>query len=261
MSLGRSALGVQPLGADAQAASSSPTGSLAATETPDAFASTGSVTVVGSLAASESADTFASTGSVAVTGDLAATEAADTFASTGGSGLNGSLAASETADTFASTGDVSTVGSLAATEATDTFAAISLSAINGDFNASESPDTADIRSVSGGGYYNKKRKITIDGRTYEVKERDLPAFLEVMLREPDKAPVKPTKKVKKVEQVKPAKKVEFFAPKPVEKRVEAVRLALDVAGLAAYFTHLDQIARRIIEEQEEDDLEALLMLA
>jgi hypothetical protein len=79
------------------------TGTLAATETADAFAATGTVfsVVTGTLGAVEVADTFAATGTVLVSGTLAAAETADDATLTGTVAwpvLTATLAATETPD-------------------------------------------------------------------------------------------------------------------------------------------------------------------
>lgn len=93
------------------------TGTMAASEAADSASIAGQVVVQGALAASESGDTFAATGTVSagpIAGTLSASEAGDTASIAGRVIVQGALAASEEADSFVATGTtypvISTVG-------------------------------------------------------------------------------------------------------------------------------------------------------
>ena len=83
------------------------TGTMAATEGADVFASAGSEIFTATLAATEGADIFAASGSEIIAGTLAATEGADVFAAAASQTITATLAATEGADTFEASATVS----------------------------------------------------------------------------------------------------------------------------------------------------------
>lgn len=104
------------------------TGSLAATDTTDSFAGSGTTpTSSGPLAATDASDSLAASGTSPVpglSGSLDATESvADTAAFAGASAVSGSLSATDSTDTMVGSGTLTVSGALAATDAADTLTA------------------------------------------------------------------------------------------------------------------------------------------
>ena len=225
------------------------TGSLAATETPDAFAGSGGVIVSGAMAATEAADTFASSGVVVVSGSLAATESADTFAGSGAVIVSGALAATETADSFSGAGGVTASGSLAATETSDTFAGTGFvvsGSITGSMAATEAPD-----SFSGGGYIGQI--LVIDGHDgVDLREK----FKEEMAAR-DKKRAELVKIYEQIAEHRPAVQeiVKEFAQETASQVIPSPSINFD-----KLLESLNAVQSLHDEYAEHDDEEALVML-
>lgn len=132
------------------------TGTLAANETQDVAAITGTVLISGTLSATESPDTLAFTGTVVNVGILAATETQDLPAFTGSitSGVTGTLVVTESQDVAAVTGSLNVLGTLTATEGQDIAALTGTVLISGTLVTTENADVAlingSITSVNSG---------------------------------------------------------------------------------------------------------------
>lgn len=126
----------------ASATGASPTGTLAATESPDTAAFTSTYSVQGVLGATEAADVAAFAVNVVYSGALAATEAPDVAAFAAAFSVQGTLAATEAPDVAAFTSTYLVQGTLAATEAPDVAAFTSAYSVTGTLGATEAADVA-----------------------------------------------------------------------------------------------------------------------
>lgn len=130
----------------------SATGSLAASDAPDAGAFAGALTFAGSLAAAEAQDAAALSGTAfapGFSGTLAATEASDSAAFSGALSFVGSITATEPQDQISLTGSTGSGGALAATESVDTASlagAFGAASFSGLLAATEATD---VFAVSG----------------------------------------------------------------------------------------------------------------
>lgn len=122
--------------------SATPSGTLAATDTPDTAAFTGTFSDQGALAVTETTDTAAFTGSFADTGVLAVTDTQDTAAFTGTFSDQGVLSVTETPDVAAFNGTFADQGVLGVTEPTDIASFIGGGVVSGTLAVTETADTA-----------------------------------------------------------------------------------------------------------------------
>lgn len=106
--------------------------------------------------------------------------------------------------------------------------------------------------VGGGKGRGKRKKYVIEGKTLTLTKEELDDVLETMLREvPEKEPdaPKPTKR----EKPKDAAVIEAFPAYP------DIRDLLLAAGQVEAAQRLLAVAKRLAEEQDEEDVEILLM--
>lgn len=122
-------------------------GTLAASDAPDAGAFAGALTFTGSLAATDAQDSASLSGTAfapGFSGALAATEASDSPAFSGALSFVGSITATEPQDQISLTGSTGSGGTLAATESVDTASlagAFGAASFSGLLAATEATDT------------------------------------------------------------------------------------------------------------------------
>jgi hypothetical protein len=140
-----------------------PTGTLAATETPDTFSAVGYPGLPGAhgdLLVTEAKDTFAAAGEVPIVATMATTEAKDTFSAFGDQPLSGHLAATENPDVFAATGLGRGVsGTFNVSESVDTLSIIGYTPNSGTLAATENPDI--VRLTGAGVVASRQRRVFI----------------------------------------------------------------------------------------------------
>lgn len=148
-------------------------GTLAAIDVADTASLTGTISApsaTGSLAASDAPDAGAFAGALTFAGALAATEAQDAAALLGtayASGVSGAMAATDSADAAGFAGVLSFVGALSAVESQDSAAVSGAFGPSGSLAAADLPDSAAFSGACASG---------VDGLIVAVDQPDSAAF-------------------------------------------------------------------------------------
>lgn len=248
----------------------------------------GGTDVTADIVATQAADTSAIASTVTDRATIAATQAADTSAVgvNVGADVSATIAPTQAADTSASGATVTDRADIAATQAADTAAITgAVGAPAADIVVVQAADTAALQivvPVSGSlpagapGRADRKRRryVEIDGRMYDVPERDLPALLEATIlgRNPPAtaevvekqkaAPAKPSTKPRK--QAKEAPEPAAWVQPTVDDaqaRYEALLAQVTDQASADVAQMLQRVAQRVMAElQDEEDAAIALLL-
>src|ERR1700739_4021234 len=105
--------------------------------------------ISGTIAATETADTGAATGTVAISGIVSTNESADSCAGSGLLGAYGTIAAAQAPDSASAVGAVQVSGSGAAAEAADSIAAAGALQIAATIGSTEAPDIVALAGAVG----------------------------------------------------------------------------------------------------------------
>lgn len=209
--------------------------------------------VSAALAWTEDADVATIAATAAVSASASWTEGADTAVIAVSVAASATLSWTEEADTTTAAGVVVVSGAAGWTEASDTAAVVGsvVSDVSGTLAWTEDDDPAALVGIGGSNAAGGYRRLIVDGKLYRVREREIPALLEQLLREE-------TQETAQQEEAESPQEQKSELVELPAARVERVRVALNTAGLSRYFSQLDAIYERLLEE--EDEIEALLMV-
>ena len=227
-----------------------------------------------------SADRALATGTD-VTADIAATQAADTAAAVAAVTVTASVAATQAADTPAIGSTVTDRASIDATQAADTADIVGAVAtpVTAAIDVTQPGDSAELivftplQNVGGGIPRQRRRKIVVDGRLYEVPERDIPALLEAVMlqRKPpstaevvEQAPAPRKSAPKAQKQPAKAREEEQWVQPTVDDakaRYDAMMAEINAQAQVDVARMMQRVAHRVIEDliDEEEAAIALLM--
>lgn len=239
-------------------------GTLAATEAQDVAALAGTLRYSGTLTATEAQDVAALVGRSLIQGTIAATEAQDVAALAGTLRYSGTLAATEAQDAVSIAGNVVgalVTGTLAATEAQDDASLAGALRYSGTLAATEAQDEASFDGTTTGGaavVVGAGRPTGPQRRGRRLTWLDFPELIEVDSEEEAREVIRRVKR--EVKALDPSEVQTFEIPRLPEIVVRGAEpsqaihmmMARAQADIAASY-------RRLLEELDEDDVEALLL--